>query len=400
MVDRIAAIGDAFEVEDGGAGRDELLRELTWVLEDTVAEVQEQEQADTTSSASTTTSSGRDAGDGAGSSSGGASGGRAAAWRPCEWRQLEMDARSEQRRGGGGGGGAGAWRLRLRAPVAQLHALWERRLSAREPFQYLIASAHWREFVLSVSPGVLIPRPETEIMPELAAAALAARPHLANLPWADLGTGSGAVAIGTAAELLQRSSSPAASATEGAAAADDDDPRVWAVDLSPVAVAHARYNVASAGLAGSVEVVQGSWCDPIVHLAGRLGGLLSNPPYIPRAQMAGLQTEVGRHEPATALDGGDGPGLDSLRVICADAVHMLAPGGLLALETAGREQAHAVAAMLAAATAGDAPGSARLREAVQASSGGDGAAAAFGDVAVVDDCYGVARFVTGTRSGE
>lgn len=74
-------------------------------------------------------------------------------------------------------------------------------LQDREPFQYLIATAHWREFVLSVSPGVLIPRPETEIFPDLVAQALAERPQLASAPWADLGTGSGIVAIGAASVL-------------------------------------------------------------------------------------------------------------------------------------------------------------------------------------------------------
>lgn len=65
-----------------------------------------------------------------------------------------------------------------------------------------------------------------------------------------------------------------------------------------------------------VRVVLGSWFAPLraAGLAGRLGGLLSNPPYIPRRQMRGLQEEVGRHEPAGALDGGEGPGLDSLQV--------------------------------------------------------------------------------------
>lgn len=71
----------------------------------------------------------------------------------------------------------------------------------REPFQYLIATAHWREFVLSVSPGVLIPRPETEIFPDLVSQAIAERPQLAAAPWADLGTGSGIVAIGAASVL-------------------------------------------------------------------------------------------------------------------------------------------------------------------------------------------------------
>ena len=109
---------------------------------------------------------------------------------------------------------------------------------------------------------------------------------------------------------------------------------VWAVDLSPVAAAHARFNAGLAGVSDHVEVVTGSWCAPLeaMGMRDRLGGLVSNPPYIPRVQMSGLQREVGAHEPTSALDGGEGPGMDSLAVICEQAVHRLIPGGFLALE--------------------------------------------------------------------
>lgn len=90
--------------------------------------------------------------------------------------------------------------------------------------------------------------------------------------------------------------------------------RVWAVDLSPVAVAHAKYNAQMAGVSQHVDVVQGSWFEPLEHLRGHLGGVLSNPPYIPQVQMAGLQAEVKQHEPWTALDGGPDLGLNSLEV--------------------------------------------------------------------------------------
>ncbi len=80
----------------------------------------------------------------------------------------------------------------------------DRALQDRVPFQYLISSAHWHRYVLSVGPGVLVPRPETEIFPELVRTAITARPYLAAAPWADLGTGSGAIAISAADELRQR----------------------------------------------------------------------------------------------------------------------------------------------------------------------------------------------------
>jgi release factor glutamine methyltransferase len=200
----------------------------------------------------------------------------------------------------------------------------------RVPFQYLISTAHWRDLVLAVGPGILVPRPETELMIDLAAAALTANPNpaLALLPWADLGTGSGALAIGTAQLLAQAQQQqqrqqqqqqqqgvPASSAEQQAAWDAATHPQVYAVDMSSTAVAYATANAAAHGLQETVRAVQGSWYEPLQHLQGRLGGIVSNPPYIPRSQIeAGLQAEVGQHEPMSALDGGAGAGMDSLRV--------------------------------------------------------------------------------------
>lgn len=201
-------------------------------------------------------------------------------------------------------------------------------LQERVPFQYLLAAAHWRDLVLAVGPGILVPRPETELMIDLAAAALESNPAVGALPWADLGTGSGALAI-AAAQLLQQHAkdtpqTPSASsddhnhqqqqqaASVEAAAAQ---PRVYAVDLSPTAVAYATSNAEACGVQGAVQAVQGSWFEPLQHLKGQLGGVLSNPPYIPRSDIeSGLQAEVALHEPMTALDGGPGEGMDSLQV--------------------------------------------------------------------------------------
>ncbi|WIA33827.1 hypothetical protein OEZ86_006936 [Tetradesmus obliquus] len=94
--------------------------------------------------------------------------------------------------------------------------------------------------------------------------------------------------------------------------------------------------------------------------------------------MQGLQAEVGQHEPWSALDGGPEEGLDSLQVICSGAADMLLPGGFLALETAGSEQAPLVQQLLQEQQAGG--------------------AAAFRDVRVHEDCYGVPRFVSATRN--
>jgi release factor glutamine methyltransferase len=234
----------------------------------------------------------------------------------------------------------------------------------RVPFQYLISSAHWRQYILSVGPGVLIPRPETEILPDLAADAIQRHPHLASLPWVDLGTGSGAVAIGLADALkrhnkvwkncmLGRKCSEAHSTQCKPSHTINNIPLpsvanvqhalVLAVDISPVAAAYATANANASGLGKHVQVLQGSWYQPVQQFfkslptrsgttaagsnsavgsstqagetGGLLGGILSNPPYIPTAVIqAGLQAEVARHEPMLALDGGEGQGLDSLQV--------------------------------------------------------------------------------------
>ena len=85
--------------------------------------------------------------------------------------------------------------------LAKLQELWRRRLQERMPLQYLTASAHWRDLVLAVGPGTLIPRPETEQLVDLATAAVRDSPDLATGHWLDLGTGSGALALGVASVL-------------------------------------------------------------------------------------------------------------------------------------------------------------------------------------------------------
>ena len=242
-----------------------------------------------------------------------------------------------------------------------LTARWTARLASRVPFQYTVGAAHWRDLVLAVGPGVLCPRPETEQLVDLALAAV----RSGNLPagaWADVCTGSGAVAVGLVAGLR----------ATGLPLPDT----VWAADVCPTAAGWARANVARLGFGGSVTVVEGDLLEALPPGRPPLAGLLSNPPYIPSAQMPGLQPEVGRHEPALALDGGDAAGLVTLRRLCAGAAGVLAPGGFLGLETAGHGQAEQVAGLLLAGGAG------------------------FRDVTVHDDAFGVARFVTARAGAE
>lgn len=155
-------------------------------------------------------------------------------------------------------------------------------------------------------------------MVDLAANATAANPGLAAAPWADLGTGSGAIAIGIARLLQAHHRNLQQQLNQQRLAQGQQQPsvHVWAVDLSPTAVAYATANAAACGVQDSVSVAQGSWFEPLQQqqLQGKLGGILSNPPYIPRVQMDGLQAEVGRHEPWSALDGGPQEGIDSIQV--------------------------------------------------------------------------------------
>ena len=178
--------------------------------------------------------------------------------------------------------------------------------------------------------------------------------------------------------------------------------KVWAVDLSPVAAGHAEFNSGLAGVSDHVEVVIGSWCAPLeaAGLRGRLGGLVSNPPYIPRVQMSGLQREVGAHEPTSALDGGEGPGMDSLAVICDQAVHMLIPGGFLALEVSGYEllRLNIVIELyrFCPQTAGKAQAE-EVKSLLNSLRNASDGSLAFKDAKILQDCFGIERFVSATR---
>jgi release factor glutamine methyltransferase len=200
----------------------------------------------------------------------------------------------------------------LQQPFAQLQALWQQRLEQRMPLQYLIGTTYWRQFQLKVTPAVLIPRPETEAMIDLALDW--ASTHLVEQScghWADLGTGSGAIALGLAQVF------PTAT--------------VHAVDLSPAALQVAQVNAETHHLQARIRFYQGHWLHPLQVLQGQLQGILANPPYIPSALVPTLQPEVAQHEPHLALDGGKG-GLDALHEIIHSAPHYLQPGGLLLVE--------------------------------------------------------------------
>lgn len=200
----------------------------------------------------------------------------------------------------------------LSMPLSSLATLWQQRVDARMPVQYLTGVAPWRNFLLNVSPAVLIPRPETECLIELAVAAVENSSELEKAGcWADLGTGSGAIALGIADSM------PAA--------------QIHAVDYSAAALEIASYNAQKLGFEDQIQFHQGSWWEPLNFLQGQFSGMVSNPPYIPSTLISELQPEVAWHEPHLALNGGS-DGLDYIRHLIDVSPLYLRPGGIWLIE--------------------------------------------------------------------
>jgi release factor glutamine methyltransferase len=215
-------------------------------------------------------------------------------------------------------------KIELKLSLSELAQLWQRRLQERVPVQYLTGVAHWRHFSLKVTPAVLIPRPETELLIDLAVEAVKSYGVNPKSHWVDLGTGSGAIAIGLACALTNA--------------------RVYAVDCSSEALAVARLNAENLGFGSRVNFYQGLWWEPLAFLKGQVSGMVSNPPYIPSSTVLTLQPEVVRHEPHLALDGGF-DGLDCIRHLVETAPDYLESGGVWLVEMMAG-QAEAVADML------------------------------------------------------
>jgi release factor glutamine methyltransferase len=205
---------------------------------------------------------------------------------------------------------------------ARLAALVERRL-AGEPLQYVLGRWSFRGLDLLIDRRVLIPRPETEVVAEVAIAE-ARELHLppptraSGAPYviADMGTGSGALALALAAELTEA--------------------EVWATDRSAAALEVARANLTAVdpSAASRVHFEEGMWYEALPGgLRGRLRVIVSNPPYVTEAEFAGLPAEVRDHEPTAALVAGP-IGRESLEELVAGGLDWLAPGGALVLELA------------------------------------------------------------------
>ena len=194
-----------------------------------------------------------------------------------------------------------------------------KRRALREPVAYILGKREFWSLDFSVSPEALIPRPETELLVELALSCLNRAPgqmddadavgwHLHAL---DLGTGSGAIAVSLAKER--------------------DDLRLWATDLSQPALDTACMNARRHAVDPRIRFAQGDLFEPVADKKDFFDVIVSNPPYIRRPELPHLPADVREWEPGMALDGG-ADGLGFYRRIIAEAPVYLRPEGFLLVE--------------------------------------------------------------------
>lgn len=194
----------------------------------------------------------------------------------------------------------------------------------RVPVAQILGEKEFMGLTFKVTADTLVPRPDTEILVQAAVDRLRAMAGEEPLRFADIGTGSGAICLSVLHYLA-------------GTVADT-------VDISPAARAVAEENAASLGLADRITFHTGDLLQPLSGIS--FAAILSNPPYIPEADIATLAPEVRLKEPHTALSGGQ-DGLDFYRRLANEAPAMLVPGGFTAFEV-GIHQAGDVAALLKA----------------------------------------------------
>ena len=203
------------------------------------------------------------------------------------------------------------WSECLDQKVAQRYTALIQRRARHEPVAYLVGQRAFFDMDLRVSPAVLIPRPETEHLVEEALHWAAAHPEITQV--ADVGTGSGALAVTLAARLPRA--------------------HVWAVDISSAALQVAAENVGHYGLGNRVTLVCG---DLLSRLNGPFDLIVANLPYVRHDEIATLMPDVAQFEPHLALDGG-ADGLDLIRRLAAFLPTRLAQPGLALLEIDPRQ---------------------------------------------------------------
>jgi release factor glutamine methyltransferase len=211
------------------------------------------------------------------------------------------------------------------AQEATLEAYLARR-ERREPVSHILGRKAFWKIMLSVTPDVLTPRPDTETVVELV---LRDFPEHASWSVLDLGVGSGAILLAILAER------PAA--------------RGLGIDVSEEALAVARENAANLGLAGRLALLRGDWTEGLAEASFDL--VVSNPPYIASHVIEELEPEVRDYEPRVALEGG-ADGLDHYRRLAPEILRVLKPGGRFAVEI-GYDQKNAVEALFREAGAAD-----------------------------------------------
>lgn len=205
--------------------------------------------------------------------------------------------------------------------AAALDAMVERRLR-REPVSRILGRKGFWKILLTVTPDVLSPRPDTETLLDVV---LKAKTEREAFTACDLGTGSGAILLALLAER------PAAKGV--------------GTDVSSEALAVARENAANLDLNGRATFIRTDWAAGFADASFDV--VLSNPPYIPTGDIPGLDPEVRDHDPHLALDGG-ADGLDAYRALAPEIARILKPGGLYAVEI-GWDQGEAVRSLFAAA---------------------------------------------------
>lgn len=192
------------------------------------------------------------------------------------------------------------------------------------PIQYILGKQEFMGLDFHVREGVLIPRPDTEILVEYIIDLVKGEyfNEKESIKIIDIGTGSGAITLSLAHYL--------------------ENAHVYSIDISPTALEVARENAKRLGLESRVTFIEGDVLSPLegLNLYNSIDIIVSNPPYIPTKDIQELQREVAEHEPKMALDGGE-DGLDFYRRIVREGVKYLTDGGALAFEI-GYDQGKAV----------------------------------------------------------
>jgi release factor glutamine methyltransferase len=218
---------------------------------------------------------------------------------------------------------AAASRLLTEDESIRLEDFARRRLAA-EPVARILGVKEFWGLRLNLSAATLVPRPDTETVVELALEMLRAAPKSSRWRIADIGTGSGAILLALLSEL--------------------PDGYGVGTDISVAALRTANANAAHLGLAARAAFIA---CDYAAALSDGFDLIVSNPPYIRAADIAGLASEVRDHDPHGALDGGP-DGLDAYRTLIPQAARLLAPRGALVVEAGQGQSGHIEALMTAA----------------------------------------------------